>query len=81
MIAANRNIETDFAIGTHQRKLVGVALIMEELRKVGLVAFNIPYMDEGDALPEVPRNIAERFGGILFNAETRRRRVRRGAED
>ena len=58
IIAADGHIETDFAIGTHQRKLVGVALIMEKLREVGLVAFNIAHMDEGDALSEVTRKSA-----------------------
>ena len=58
VISADRDIKTDFAIGTHKRKLVGVALIVEKLHEVGLVVFNIPYVDEGDALSEVTRNTA-----------------------
>ena len=58
MISADRHIETQLAVGTHQLKLVGVALIMEKLSEVGLVSFNIAHMDEGNALSKVARNTA-----------------------
>ena len=58
VVAAYRHVKAKRTVGAHQRKLVCISLIMEKLREVCLVAFNIPYMDEGDALPEVTRNTA-----------------------
>ena len=58
MIAADGHIEPQLAVGTHQLKLVGVALIVEQLREVGLVAFNIAHMNKSDALSEMTSGVA-----------------------
>ena len=58
MVAAHRHIKPDLPVGAHQGELIGVALIMEKFREVGLVAFDIAHMDEGDALSKVTRNTA-----------------------
>ena len=82
VVAADRNVESDFAIGAHQRKLVCIALVVEKLREVGLVTFHVSDMDERDSLSKMPRSIGERLDRInridriIINAEAQRRRVR-----
>ena len=61
MVAAHGDIQSEFAIGTHQRKLVGRALVVEKLSEILLRSLDISHMDEGNALPEMARGLFKRF--------------------
>ena len=81
MVAADRNVESDFAIGAHQRKLVCIALVVEKLCEVLLRPFYVAHMDERDSLAKMPRGIFKcldrinRIDRIIINAEARNRRA------
>ena len=81
MVAANGNIEPEFAVDAHKRELVRIALVVEELGEVGLVTFYVPNVNERDALAKMPCGIFKcldrinRIDRIIFNAEARNRRA------
>ena len=81
MVAANGNIEPEFAVGAHKRELVRIALVVEKLGEVFLCPFHVSDMDERDALSKMPCSIGEsldrinRIDRIIFNAEARNRRA------
>ena len=57
MIAAQRHIEAKFTIDTHERKLVGVTLIVEELSEIFLRPLDITNVDERYPLSEMSGGI------------------------
>ena len=60
MIAAHEYIDSKFAVRPHQRKLVDVSLVVEQLNEILLRSLDVAHMDERDAPAEMPDHSGER---------------------